>query len=445
MSLAARLYHGEVSVDFVGRRRIWYAISGVIIALGIVSMIFRGFDFGIDFKGGVSVVFPANGHSISQVTSAAEAGGITDPVVQSIGESQVRVQGPPMSAEQTSKAVQSLSAAGGEPASAFSVDTVGASWGKSITTKALQGLILFLIAVMIYISLRFEPKMALAAMLALIHDLVITAGVYSLVGFEVTPATVIAVLTILGFSLYDTVVVFDKVRDNTAKLTSTSVITYSHAANLAVNQTLMRSINTSIIALLPVASLLFIGAGLLGAGTLKDLALAMFVGLAAGTYSSIFIATPFLVQLKEREPRYQKLTARVARQQAAAKPESSAGAAAEAPGEGGPRDGGAGDSDDGSRAGKDAAGKRTGARAAVAAGAVAGKSASAAGARTTGTSRGGASAPRSTSSAETTPGDGPPEAQGGDDSSAAARPARQPARSPQRKGGRPGRPSGKRR
>jgi preprotein translocase subunit SecF len=236
------------------------------------------------------------------------------------------------------------------------------------------------------------------------------------------------------------------------KLTSTSVITYSHAANLAVNQTLMRSINTSIIALLPVASLLFIGAGLLGAGTLKDLALAMFVGLAAGTYSSIFIATPFLVQLKEREPRFQKLTARVARQQAAAKPESPAGAAAEAPGEGGPRDGGAGDSDDGSRAGKDAAGKRTGARAAVAAGAVAGKSASAAGARTTGTSprttgtsRGGASAPRSTSSAETTPGDGPPEAQGGDDSSAAARPARQPARSPQRKGGRPGRPSGKRR
>ena len=198
---------------------------------------------------------------------------------------------------------------------------MGASWGRSITTKAIQGLVLFLIAIMIYISLRFEPKMALAAMLALIHDLVITAGVYSLVGFEVTPATVIAVLTILGFSLYDTVVVFDKVRDNTAKLTSTSTITYSQAANLAVNQTLMRSINTSIIALLPVASLLFIGAGLLGAGTLKDLALAMFVGLAAGTYSSIFIATPFLAQLKEREPRYQKLAARVARQQANAQPE----------------------------------------------------------------------------------------------------------------------------
>jgi preprotein translocase subunit SecF len=436
MSLAARLYHGEVSVDFVGRRRIWYAISGAVIALGIASMIFRGFEFGIDFKGGVSFVFPANGHSVSQVTAAAEAAGMQDPVVQTLGEGDVRVQGPPMTADQTNAAVQRISAEVGAPAR--SVDTVGASWGRSITTKAVQGLVLFLIAIMVYISLRFEPKMALSAMLALIHDLVITAGVYSLVGFEVTPATVIALLTILGFSLYDTVVVFDKVRDNTAKLTSTSTITYSQAANLAVNQTLMRSINTSVIALLPVASLLFIGAGLLGAGTLKDLALAMFVGLAAGTYSSIFIATPFLAQLKEREPRYQKLAARVARQQATAQPEPAAGLAAAAATEGG-------DAGEGTRLTKDA-GKRTGARPAVVA--ATGKAAPAApapapaGTRAPGTSRGGPPAPRP--AAAETRGDKPPEPKG-EDGAAAARPVRQPARSPQRKGGRPGRPSGKRR
>ncbi|MGZ4171835.1 MAG: protein translocase subunit SecF [Solirubrobacteraceae bacterium] len=430
MSLAARLYHGEVSVDFVGRRRIWYAISAVVIALGIASMIFRGFEFGIDFKGGVSFVFPAKGHSISQLTAAAEAAGMQDPVVQALGEGDVRVQGPPMTADETNKAVQSISAEVGAPAR--SVDTVGASWGKSITTKALQGLVLFLIAIMVYISLRFEPKMALAAMLALVHDLVITAGVYSLVGFEVTPATVIALLTILGFSLYDTVVVFDKVRDNTAKLTSTSTITYRQAANLAVNQTLMRSINTSIIALLPVASLLFIGAGLLGAGTLKDLALAMLVGLAAGTYSSIFIATPFLAQLKEREPRYQKLAARVARQQASVQSEPTADLAAGAS----PDDR---DSGEGTRLTKDG-GKRPAPRPAVVAGTAA-KAAPAGGARAGGTSRDGAATPRP-AAAESH--DRAPEPKG-EDGAAAARPARQPARSPQRKGGRPGRPSGKRR
>ena len=174
-----------------------------------------------------------------------------------------------------------------------------------------------MVAVIIYISLRFEFSMAIAAIVALLHDLVITAGIYSLVGFEVTPSTVIAVLTILGFSLYDTVVVFDKVRENTAKMGSQSTVTYSEAANAAVNQTLMRSINTSLIALLPVAALLFIGAGLLGAGTLKDLALAQFVGLAAGAYSSIFIATPLLANLKEREPKYRSIAAKVARQRAA--------------------------------------------------------------------------------------------------------------------------------
>ena len=193
-----------------------------------------------------------------------------------------------------------------------STQFIGPSWGKDISTKALRGPVFFLLGVVIFLSLYFEWKMAVAAMIALIHDLIITAGIYSLVGFEVTPATVIGFLTILGYSLYDTVVVFDKVRENTAGLAGGSRMTYSQAANLAVNQTLVRSINTSIIALLPVAALLFVGAVLLGAGPLKDLALALFVGVAVGAYSSIFIATPLLAQLKEREPAMQALAKRVA-------------------------------------------------------------------------------------------------------------------------------------
>jgi len=159
--------------------------------------------------------------------------------------------------------------------------------------------------------MAFEPKMAIAAIIAVVHDVFITVGIYALVGFDVTPATVIGFLTILGYSLYDTVVVFDKVRENTRTITSTSKSTYSQAANLAVNQTLVRSFNTSLIALLPVGSILFVGAGLLGAGTLKDLSLALFIGLATGTYSSIFIATPILAVLREREPAMQALAKRV--------------------------------------------------------------------------------------------------------------------------------------
>jgi preprotein translocase subunit SecF len=198
-----------------------------------------------------------------------------------------------------------------------SVNQVGATWGKEITKKAIEALIVFLIVVVIYLSFRFQPKMALAAILALLHDLLITAGIYSLVGFEVSPATVVALLTILGYSLYDTVVVFDKVRENTMGIGAGSRMTYSQAANLAVDQTVVRSMNTSIIALLPVAGLLFIGVGLLGAGTLKDLSLALFIGLATGAYSSIFIATPLLCDLKEREPAMVALRKKVAMREAA--------------------------------------------------------------------------------------------------------------------------------
>ena len=188
---------------------------------------------------------------------------------------------------------------------------MSSSWGSEITKKAIQGLLVFLVVVFAYITLRFEWKMAVGAMVALLHDLVIAAGVYSIVGFELTPSTIVGLLTILGFSLYDTVVVFDKVAENTKDLLVTARETYASAANRAVNQTLMRSINTSLISLLPVAGLLFVGAGLLGVGTIKDLALILFIGLAVGAYSSLFLATPVVVDLKEREPRYQGLTKRV--------------------------------------------------------------------------------------------------------------------------------------
>jgi preprotein translocase subunit SecF len=188
---------------------------------------------------------------------------------------------------------------------------IGPSWGEEITRKALYGLFGFLIVVMLYLAMAFESKMALAAIISVLHDVFITVGIYALVGFEVTPATVIGFLTILGYSLYDTVVVFDKVRENTKGIAASGRSTYSQAANLAVNQTLVRSFNTSLIALLPVGSILFVGAGLLGAGTLKDLSLALFIGLATGTYSSIFIATPILAVLREREPAMQALAKRV--------------------------------------------------------------------------------------------------------------------------------------
>jgi preprotein translocase subunit SecF len=317
MSLASRLYRGEVSYDFIGHRKRWYAISAVVIVVCIASMIFRGFTFGIDFKGGAEFDFPSNGHTVTDARTALDGTGVNVEVVQSLSSSPptIRIQTKPITEAQTEKVIGAIQQKFGTKN--VSSTSFGASWGSSVTTKSVEGLVVFLVLVMIYIAFRFEPKMAAAAIIALFHDLLITAGIYSIVGFEVTPATVIAILTILGFSLYDTVVVFDKVRENTAGLVIAGRKTYTQAANEAVNQTLMRSINTSLIALLPVASLLFIGAGLLGAGTLKDLALAQLVGLASGAYSSIFVATPLLVDFKEREPQMKQLRAKIARSQAA--------------------------------------------------------------------------------------------------------------------------------
>jgi preprotein translocase subunit SecF len=314
--LGHKLYTGQASYEFVGRWRRWLAMSGVVIVIGLIGLATRGLSLSLEFKGGTQFTFPDKGSSVSQVASAVAAAGAPSPVVEKLsnaglGVANYQVQTKPLTTDEIANVTTAITSNFGVTKQQVSLDTVGSSWGKQITSKAIESLIIFLVAIVVYLSLRYEWKMAAAAIIALIHDLVITTGIYALVGFDVSPSTVIGLLTILGYSLYDTVVVFDKVRENTAPIAGGSRYTYAEAANLAVNQTLVRSINTSIIALLPVASLLFVGAGLLGAGSLKDLALALFVGLATGSYSSIFIATPLLVLFKEREPQYIALTKRV--------------------------------------------------------------------------------------------------------------------------------------
>ncbi len=317
MSLARRLYRGETAFPLIQRRKTFYAISVVLVLLCLLSMLVRGFNLGVEFKGGSTFQFPANGHSVEDARATFGRLDLGETIVQELGrpntsDKDIRVQAEPLTPEEVDRVVGAVQQDFGiTDENQINPSSVGPQWGSQVTNKALQGLVIFLIAVIIYISLRFEPKMAVAAIVALIHDLVLTAGIYSITQFVVTPSTVIALLTVLGYSLYDTIVVFDKVEENTRGLAGSTRSTYSEAAELAVNQTFMRSINTSLIALLPVSGLLFVGAFLLGAGTLKDLALALFVGLASGAYSSLFLATPLLADLKEREPQYRALSARV--------------------------------------------------------------------------------------------------------------------------------------
>jgi preprotein translocase subunit SecF len=312
-SLGAHLYRGEVSYDFIGRRKVWYTLSAIVLLISIVSLLTRGLTLGIEFRGGAEfrVTSPIATEGNVESTVAAQVKG-NEIVVQKVGNQTIRVQTETLTSKQLEQVRSVLATRFHVSENSVSTQFIGPSWGHDISTKALRALIIFLALVLIFLSLYFEWKMALAAMIALVHDLVITAGLYSLSGFEVTPSTVIGFLTILGYSLYDTVVVFDKVRENTAGLAGGSRLTYSQAANLAVNQTLVRSINTSIIALLPIAAILFAGTALLGSGPLKDLALALFIGVAVGAYSSIFIATPLLAGFKEREPAMQALAKRVA-------------------------------------------------------------------------------------------------------------------------------------
>jgi preprotein translocase subunit SecF len=320
----ARLYRGETRFDFVGRRRLWFTISTVIIVAGIISIILRGgLNLGIEFKGGTEWTVKAPHVTQTQATDAMQAAGLTSPIVQLLGQGgnqQLNVQA---DLNRLSPAAQKAETLKVEQAIAKLVDTsvenvqngvqtVGPTWGSSITNKAIEALIVFFIVVGIYISIRFEPKMALAAFIAMVHDVLVAVGVYSLFNFQVTPDTVVAILTILGYSLYDTVVVFDRVRDNTKNIGSSGRMTYAQLINLSMNQTLARSINTSAVAIIPVLAVLLVGAEFLGASTLQEYGLALFVGLLSGAYSSIFIAAPILCMLKEKEPRWVAIENRLA-------------------------------------------------------------------------------------------------------------------------------------
>ena len=317
-SVTSRLYNGEIGLDVVGRSRLIYKVTAVVVLLCIASMVFRGFNFGIDFAGGNSFRLPGTAEQLTDVRAAAEDAGAEVASAQIVGGDTVLLRTAQLGTDDERAVVDAVADAAGIEPNQVSPESVSAEWGSDITDQAILALAVFLVAVIAFLALRFQPKMAVGAILALVHDIVVTAGVYSLIGFEVTPSTVIGFLTILGFSLYDTVVVFDKVDENTKDLEKSARMTWGEAANLAVNQTLMRSINTTIIALLPVAGLLFVGAGLLGVGTLKDLALVLFVGLAAGAYSSIFLATPIVADLKEREPEQIALRRRVLARRSAA-------------------------------------------------------------------------------------------------------------------------------
>ncbi|MGH2746572.1 MAG: protein translocase subunit SecF [Actinomycetota bacterium] len=336
MSVLRDLYRGKTNIEFIGRRNIWFALSAVVLAVSLGSMLFRsaespctalfrGLNCGIEFKGGIEIRAPIDQSSslapesdtgvIAEVRETLTPLGAEDAQIQVAGEGASRelvIQSREIAdPERQSEVVSAITELTG--ADDVADQRIGSKWGAEITNKARNALIVFMLVILAFISWRFEWKMAIAAIIALIHDLVITAGVYSIVGFQVTPSTVIALLTILGYSLYDTVVIFDRVDEDVGLYAMTGKMTYAQAANGAINTVLARSINTSLTTLLPTGALLFVGVGLLGASTLKDLALALMIGILAGTYSSVFTAVPVLSLLKEREPRYRSVREKVLR------------------------------------------------------------------------------------------------------------------------------------
>jgi preprotein translocase subunit SecF len=313
--LGNQLYSGERSINIVGKRKVWYAVAAVVLILTIILPILRGgFNLGIEFRGG-SEFRLTNSQELSQslaVDAIQSVAPGVQVVVTEVGAADLRIQTEQLADVESEEARLALAAAYGlgdeEVASSF----IGPNWGADVTRQALIGLAVFLLLVSVLMALYFRSwKMSVAALVALAHDLIITIGIYAGVGFEVTPAAVIGFLTILSYSLYDTVVVFDKVRENTLEIEFSETRTFGEMVNLAVNQTLVRSINTSVVAVLPVASILFIGSLILGAGTLRDIALVMFVGTIVGTYSSVFLAAPVYVHLRESEPAIKKATDRV--------------------------------------------------------------------------------------------------------------------------------------
>jgi preprotein translocase subunit SecF len=310
----ADLYHERTHFQFIAHSRRWVILSGTLILISIVAFAVRGLNLGIDFEGGTQWQFTMShgSASINDIRSTLEPLGLGDAKVLILNGNSARVQSKDLSQAKQQEVSNALAKYASVTPDAVLVKSVGPTWGDKVSQKALQALIVFFVVIAIYLTFRFEWRMALAALVAVVHDIIITVGVYAVTQFEVVPATVVAFLTILGYSLYDTVVVFDKVRDNQARLGTERGDTYSAMVNRSLNQVLMRSINTSLVAVLPVASLLIIGTYVFGGLVLKDFALALFVGLTVGAYSSIFVATPFLAWLKEKEPRYKALRARAA-------------------------------------------------------------------------------------------------------------------------------------
>ncbi|WP_329011632.1 protein translocase subunit SecF [Micromonospora rifamycinica] len=318
--LASRLYRGEAGLNIVGRRKLWFTVAGVLVLIAVLSFAVRGFSLGIEFAGGNSFQVPASVGTLEQAEDkvndalAAEGGGAEVVTAQKVGSTSgqyYELRTSQLTAEQANAVKATMAQEFGIDVDQISGSQVSEAWGSQVTSRALLGLVIFVLVVAVYLVLRFEWRMAVAAIVSLFMNLILTAGIYSLVGFEVTPSTIIGFLTILGFALYDVVVVFDKVQENTRGITANNNQTYGEAANLALNQSLMRSLNTSVVALLPVGGLLFIGAGLLGAGTLKDLGLVLFVGMAVAFLTSILLSTPLLVLLKNQDPRIDAHTKRV--------------------------------------------------------------------------------------------------------------------------------------
>jgi len=307
-----RLYHGETSFDFVGKRKIGFAISITLILLTLGSLLTRGLNLGIDFEGGVAWQVPSSETmDVDAARSVLDDNGVPteNAKVQTLTSgttTSIRIQVGDQTAEVRTKVQSDLAIKANVDINEVSVSSVSSSWGRAITEKAIRALIAFMALVGIYIAWRFEWRMAIAAILAMLHDVLISVGIYSLIGFEVTPATVVAFLTILGFSLYDTIVVFDKVKDNIEKF-GPSRTSMADITNVSMNQVLMRSLNTSLAAVLPVLSLLVLGSGVFGAIALREFAIALLVGLITGSYSSIYIASPLLTIFKQRESRYKNL------------------------------------------------------------------------------------------------------------------------------------------
>ena len=324
--LAARLYRGEADLNIVGRRKLWFSVAGVLVLIAVLSFAISGFKLGIEFAGGNTFQVPASVGTLDRAEQtvdevlADEAPGVEVVSAQKVGSTSgefYEMRTGQLSAEQANAAKTAMAEKFGIQADQISGSQVSEAWGSQVTSRAFLGLLIFIAVVSIYLVLRFEWRMAVAAIVSLLTNLVLTAGIYSLVNFEVTPSTIIGFLTILGFALYDVVVVFDKVQENTRGITANNNVTYGEASNLALNQSLMRSLNTSVVALLPVGGLLFIGAGLLGAGTLKDLGLVLFVGMAVAFLTSILLATPLLVLLKNMDPRISAHNKRVLSRRAA--------------------------------------------------------------------------------------------------------------------------------